>query len=174
VLDAARAQPERLWLGLDPVAGAMANASRTAAAPPRKGGLPNVRFIRGAAESLPGPFSRRMDEIRINYPWGSLLRIMVLPDVELLRNIVVCGKSGASFTIFLNYSTVAIGLAIVEMSENVMLRYVSGKYVRESEYVPPRGRYHVDNSRTTTRDLPSGRMRIVAYSPYDRVRWSMP
>ncbi|HEY7810895.1 MAG TPA: hypothetical protein VIA98_10990 [Allosphingosinicella sp.] len=68
--------------------------------------------------------------------------------------------------------TVAIGLAVVEMSENVTLRYVNGKYVRESEYVPPRGRYYVDHSFTTTRDLPSGRMRIVAYSPYGQVSWS--
>lgn len=68
--------------------------------------------------------------------------------------------------------TVAIGLAVVEMSENVTLRYVNGKYIRESEYVPPRGRYYVDHSFTTTRDLPSGRMRIVAYSPYGQVGWS--
>ena len=68
--------------------------------------------------------------------------------------------------------TVAIGLAIVEVSENVTLRYANGKYVRESEYVPPRGRYHVDHSWTTTRDLPSGRMRIVAFSPYGGVSWS--
>jgi hypothetical protein len=54
--------------------------------------------------------------------------------------------------------TVAIGLSIVEMSENVTLRYLNGKYIRESEYVPPRGR-HVDHSWTTTRDLPSGPMR---------------
>jgi hypothetical protein len=68
--------------------------------------------------------------------------------------------------------TVAIGLTIVEVSENVTPRYANGKYVRESEYVPPRGRYRVDHSWTTTRDLPSGRMRIVAYSPYGRLSWS--
>lgn len=33
--------------------------------------------------------------------------------------------------------TVAIGLQIVEMSETVTLRYVRGKYIRDSEYVPP-------------------------------------
>lgn len=68
--------------------------------------------------------------------------------------------------------TVAIALAVVEMSENVTLRYVNGKYVRESEYVSPRGSYYVDHSFTTTRELPSGRMRIVAYSPYGEVSWS--
>ncbi|RYE53028.1 MAG: hypothetical protein EOP20_14030, partial [Hyphomicrobiales bacterium] len=69
--------------------------------------------------------------------------------------------------------TVAIGLAIVETSETVTLRYLAGKYVRETDYVPPRGRHAVDHSWTTTRDLPSGRLRIIAYSPYGRVNWSM-
>ena len=46
--------------------------------------------------------------------------------------------------------TVAIGLTIVEMSEEVEARYVNGKYVREAEYVAPkprkvRRRYHLDN-----------------------------
>lgn len=68
--------------------------------------------------------------------------------------------------------TVAIGLAVVEMSETVTLRYLAGKYVRESDYVPPRGRNAVDHSWTTTRDVPSGRLRIIAYSPYRRVSWS--
>ena len=68
--------------------------------------------------------------------------------------------------------TVAVGLSIVEMSENATVRYLNGKYVRESECVPPRSRYHVDHSWTMTRDLPSGRMRIIAYSPYEGVSWS--
>jgi len=69
--------------------------------------------------------------------------------------------------------TIAIGLAIVETSETVTLRYVAGKYVRDTDYVAPRGRHALDHSWTTTRDLPSGRMRIIAYSPYGRVSWSM-
>lgn len=69
--------------------------------------------------------------------------------------------------------SVAIGLAIVEMSEEVLLRYVRGKYIREAEYVPPRSsRYYVDHTWTTTRELPSDRLRLVAYSPYHRVSWS--
>jgi hypothetical protein len=68
--------------------------------------------------------------------------------------------------------TTAIGLAIVETAETVTLRYLAGKYVREADYVAPRDRYAVDHSWTTTRDLPSGRLRVVAYSPYWRVSWS--
>ncbi len=66
---------------------------------------------------------------------------------------------------------IPIGLAIIEMSEEVSLRYVRGKYVRESDYAPP-ARGYADHAWTTTRDLPSGRLRLVAYSPDWRVKWS--
>ncbi len=67
--------------------------------------------------------------------------------------------------------TVAIGLQIVETSETVTLRYVRGKYIRDSEYVPPKRGYQ-DHTFTTTRAMPSGRLRIIAYSPYGGVDWS--
>lgn len=69
---------------------------------------------------------------------------------------------------------VAIGLSLVEMSESVLMRYVrGGRYVRDSEYVPPRSvRGYVDHSWTTTMDIPSGRFRLVAYAPHYRVAWS--
>ncbi|RWB20379.1 MAG: hypothetical protein EOQ40_15035 [Mesorhizobium sp.] len=66
--------------------------------------------------------------------------------------------------------SVAIGLSIVEMSEDVLMRYVNGKYIRDADYVPPvRSR---DYTWTTTRTLPTGRLRSIAYSPYWRVTWS--
>jgi hypothetical protein len=70
--------------------------------------------------------------------------------------------------------TVAIGLAVVEMSEDVLLRYVRGNYIRDADYVPPKpNRHFVDHTWTTTRELPCGRLRLIAYSPYWRVSWSI-
>jgi hypothetical protein len=41
--------------------------------------------------------------------------------------------------------TVAIGLTLIELSENVESRYVNGEYVRLSDYVPKRrDRYVAD------------------------------
>lgn len=68
--------------------------------------------------------------------------------------------------------SVAIGIAIIEMSEHVTLRYVGGKYVREKDYVPPARRHHEGYSWTTTRDVPSGRLRVVAYAPYRQISWT--
>ncbi|MBP8214169.1 MAG: hypothetical protein KAX66_01805 [Propionivibrio sp.] len=69
--------------------------------------------------------------------------------------------------------SVTFGLAIIEMTESVEMRYVNGKYIRESAYVPPKSRRYQDHSWTSTRDLPSGRLRLVAYAPYGSVSWSM-
>ena len=68
--------------------------------------------------------------------------------------------------------TVAIGLTIIEMSEEVEVRYVNGKYIREQDYVPPkRGRYAFDHSWKTKKAFPTGRLCLQAYSPYPRAKW---
>lgn len=70
------------------------------------------------------------------------------------------------------FGTVAIGLTIIEMSEEVEVRYVNGKYIREQDYVlPKRGRYAFDRSWTTKKAFPTGRLCLQAYSPYPRAKW---
>jgi hypothetical protein len=69
--------------------------------------------------------------------------------------------------------TVAIGITIIEMSEEVEVRYVNGEYVRLSEYASTkRGRNVYDHGWTSKRDLPSGRLCLQAYSPYWRAEWN--
>lgn len=68
--------------------------------------------------------------------------------------------------------TVAIGLTVIEMSEEVKVRYVNGEYVRETDYVPPnRKRHAFDDTWTTTKDFSTGRLCLQAYSPYPRASW---
>lgn len=66
--------------------------------------------------------------------------------------------------------SVAIGLAVVEMSENIAVRYVGGTYIPERDYVPPK-RGETRYNFTTTKDVPSGRLRLVAYPPFRSVFW---
>ena len=69
--------------------------------------------------------------------------------------------------------TVAIGLTVIEMSEEVEVRYVNGEYVRETDYTPPkRVRYGMDNTWTSKKNLATGRLCLQAYSPYPRAKWS--
>ena len=68
---------------------------------------------------------------------------------------------------------VSIGLSLVELSESVLMRYVNGRYIRETDYRPPQStRQFVDRSWTATRDLRTGRFRLIAYAPQPNVSWS--
>ena len=52
----------------------MAESSRHAAGPARKGGLPNVAFILAAAEAPPAGLCGIAERVTVQFPWGSLLR----------------------------------------------------------------------------------------------------
>ncbi len=67
--------------------------------------------------------------------------------------------------------SVLIGLTIFEMSENVEAKYQDGKYVRVSELPVRKTRRYESYSWTSMHDLPSGRLCIQAYSPYQRADW---
>jgi hypothetical protein len=68
--------------------------------------------------------------------------------------------------------SIAIGLTIIEMSEEVEGRYVDGDYIRVDQLpVPKRGR-STDDWRISKRDFPSGRLCLQAYCPDLRATWT--
>lgn len=70
--------------------------------------------------------------------------------------------------------TVPIGIALTEMTERVTMRYLNGEYHREdSRLVRSAKPWQLTNSWTTEQDMPSGRFRIVAYSPKKGVDWTI-
>lgn len=69
--------------------------------------------------------------------------------------------------------TVAIGLTIFEMSEEVEVSWENGKYVRVSDISRPKHRAHALSSSWTHKQyMPSGRLCLQAYSPYWRAEWT--
>ena len=86
VVARAMAEPGTLVIGIDAQSAAMAEASRRAARPARKGGLPNALFVAAAAECPPPELSGLAELVTIALPWGSLL------DGVLGRSMTVtCG-----------------------------------------------------------------------------------
>lgn len=68
--------------------------------------------------------------------------------------------------------TVAIGITIFEMTEEVEVRWKDGKYIRVSDLpTPKRSRYSQPIGWNSQRDMPSGRLCIQVYSPYSRTEW---
>ena len=69
---------------------------------------------------------------------------------------------------------VPIGIALIEMTERVTMRYVNGDYYREdSKLVQSLKAWRLPHTWTTEQDMPSGRFRIVAYSPKRGVNWTL-
>jgi hypothetical protein len=70
-----------------------------------------------------------------------------------------------------HFPDIAIGVTVMEMSGEVLLRYVDGNYIRETQYQANLRRYRHQHTWTTTRELPIGRFRVTAFST-DGVQWS--
>jgi hypothetical protein len=70
------------------------------------------------------------------------------------------------------FGTVAIGLTVIEMVEDIEMRYVDGEYIRAND---PKTRMRELISRrptwTTTQAKPTGRLRLQAFSPYPLASW---
>ena len=67
------------------------------------------------------------------------------------------------------FGTVAIGLTLFEVSEDVDVVYIDGKSVRVSEARAAKEQKY--GSRVSRREMVSGRLGLRAYSPYPRASW---
>lgn len=100
VLHLARRHPEMLVIGLDASVDALRKTSAKAAARADRGGLPNVVFLRAAAERPPAGLVG-VDEVHVLMPWGSLLR-GTLGDGTVLEALAAVCRPGAPFLVTLN------------------------------------------------------------------------
>jgi 16S rRNA (adenine(1408)-N(1))-methyltransferase len=93
VLRAARRDTRILSIGIDADAASMRDSSRKAAR--SKGGAPNALFVVSAVESLPEDLTAIADEVRIAFPWGSLLLGVLGHGADVLAGIARAAKPGA-------------------------------------------------------------------------------
>ena len=100
VLHLARHRPDLLVVGLDASVDALRKTSAKAATRPDRGGLPNVVFLRAAAERPPVGLVG-VDEVHVLMPWGSLLR-GTLGDGAVLEALAAVCAPGAPFLVTLN------------------------------------------------------------------------
>ena len=89
-------------IGIDANAASMTEAARRVARPAKRGGLSNALFVVAAAESLPPELAEIADAVTVHFPWGSLLRGLLLADPVILANIARIMRDGATLTVLLS------------------------------------------------------------------------
>lgn len=67
--------------------------------------------------------------------------------------------------------TLAIGLTLFEMTEEVEVRWKDGKYVRVTELPVPKHKRYAQYDWTHKQAMTSGRICLQAYSPYYKANW---
>lgn len=94
VLAAAAREPRALVIGVDANAASMADASRRAARPARKGGLPNALFVAAGVEGLDSCLDGSVDLVTVTLPWGSLLLGAIARDLGVAAAIARLPTAG--------------------------------------------------------------------------------
>jgi 16S rRNA (adenine(1408)-N(1))-methyltransferase len=94
VLHVASSEPRALVIGIDADASSMIEASRRA----DRSSVPNALFVVASVECLPRELGGVADEVRIHFPWGSLLRGLVDVDGAVVAQIAGLCAPGASVT----------------------------------------------------------------------------
>lgn len=112
VLDMASRYPDRFVIGLDACRENLQAASRTAPA--------NTLFVIANAQELPPELNGLAHHVTVNFPWGSLLGGLLMPDSVVVNSLRGVMHPGSTLEILLNAGALAeAGWSLEEGVEQV-------------------------------------------------------
>lgn len=95
----AKDYPDTFWVGVDPAETQL----RVYSAKINRERLQNVALVVADAENLPQEFTGFFNEIYINFPWGTLLKLVVEPTELFLHNLHQVTKPAAKIKMVFGY-----------------------------------------------------------------------
>lgn len=102
----ARSDGEAVWVAVDPAGDMLAQYAYRASRKPAKGGAANVLFVVASVEDLSAELEGIAALVRVNFPWGSLLRGLALPEAPVLEALARLGAADSRFEIVFSYDPV--------------------------------------------------------------------
>jgi 16S rRNA (adenine(1408)-N(1))-methyltransferase len=129
VLATAAAEPSTLVIGVDAAAASMAESSRRAARAGRatRGAPSNVLFVVAAAEAIPSELVGIAERVRVQLPWGSLLRGCLGLDNRVAAGIASLVAPGGELKLLLA-PIERDGLAAVPTDPGEVIRAVAAAF----------------------------------------------
>jgi 16S rRNA (adenine(1408)-N(1))-methyltransferase len=98
-LEAARRRPDLFVIGLDACRDGLRAASRRAPA--------NALFVAANVYDLPVELAGRASGLSVNFPWGSLLKALLLAEPAVLDGLLGLGRAGARLELLVNGEALA-------------------------------------------------------------------
>lgn len=127
------------------------------------------------AREIFSALSERGHEVRIAPPFEVFLRARIDPrEDEAAPAFVPSSRAWRPMRPTVTYiGRTPIGLAVVETCEHLSMHYVgSGRFVSETEYARLSPAERAGHTWKRKMHVPSGRLRLVAYSPVFGIGWS--
>jgi 16S rRNA (adenine(1408)-N(1))-methyltransferase len=98
----AQRDPKILCIGIDPVAENMTKISNRIGRKPARGGVNNLLLIVANVETIPRVLDGKASRLTILFPWGSLLRSLVVPVPAVLMRLRALLSDDGEFESLLN------------------------------------------------------------------------
>lgn len=129
----AREHPDKFFIGIDANVKPLEKPSMRATRKPAKGGLPNAMFVQAAVEDLPEEFDGVADEIHVHFPWGSLLRGVMVGESDVLVAIRRMAANGCLLEVITGVDpdrdrNEIERLGIPELSDEYLIRSLEPRY----------------------------------------------
>lgn len=99
VLKNALNDPQRYWIGVDPVSAQMAENAVKA----QKRRMGNISFTISSVEDLPSELIEIADAVTVILPWGSLRDGIAKAEPTTLNGLRLIGKPGSPLTMWIGY-----------------------------------------------------------------------
>ena len=103
VYDLAKQYPDRFIIGIDPHHEGLERISSRISKKPTKGGIENALFVLGSIEDLPDELEGTANQVFINFPWGRLLKAILLAEDATWAAIKRLCVKGAFIDVLLSY-----------------------------------------------------------------------
>jgi 16S rRNA (adenine(1408)-N(1))-methyltransferase len=147
VLQRARAEPARFFIGFDSNPENLAESSHRASRKPQRGGTPNALYVHAAAENPPAELESLADELAVLLPWSSLLAAVAIPDPAALTALARLCKPGAELRVVFGYD------ASLEAAAVVRLPLLTDEHLRLLPASYAKAGFRVTARRISNRDL---------------------
>jgi 16S rRNA (adenine(1408)-N(1))-methyltransferase len=101
--ESARDDPDKLFIAIDPDAEHLAEYAYRASRKPARGGVDNTAFVVAPVEALPRELDGIADLVRVNFPWGGLLRGLLEGNAATVGALKTLARPGAGFEAVMSY-----------------------------------------------------------------------